>query len=158
MSTSRQRLLAIASLAVLLLGSVGCTAARAGLQLQAAVQARDDAADREAAERAPYAFAMAQHYLAKAWEEAGHGENKASVQLAQKSMEWADQALVQIEQGPRRLLVDLESLDDSTPVRDRAPAPAPPPTLPTPPTLPAPPPEPAPLDGPDDLPLEGELP
>lgn len=140
----------LALTALLAVGSA-CTAARTGIQLQQAVELRDNAEARDAREHAPYEFHMARYYLEKAWEEAGHGEHKASVQLARKSMEWADQALIQIGRGPTNLEPDLTDVED-------APAPAPRP-LPTddPATLPDPRPAPAPvsLEDEDDIEVEG---
>lgn len=109
------------------LGGAGCTAARSGIQLQTAVDAHDVAVDRNAGELAPYELGMSSHYLRKAWEEAGHGEHKASVLLARKSMEWADRALVQVERGPRAIEVEgLEKMPEAAPVAPREmPAPEP---------------------------------
>lgn len=97
----------ISSLAAAL--ATGCTAARTGIELQSATEAKSVALAKRAPELAPYEWSMANHYLVKAWEEAGHGEHKTSVQLAKKSQEWIDQALVEIGRGPRRLDIDEEA-------------------------------------------------
>lgn len=107
-------------LLVLALVGTGCTAARSGIQLQTASDAREVAVDRNAGELAPYELGMATHYLRKAWEEAGHGEHKYSVVLAKKSIEWTDRALVQVERGPRTLEVeDLDEMPEARPVPAR---------------------------------------
>lgn len=143
--------LALAGLA-LLTGSA-CTAAHSALQIQTAADARDVAVAKDAAELAPYELAMATHYLEKAWEEAGHGEHRYSVELARKSVEWTDQALVQVGRGPRRLDLELDSLKDAVQPAPR-PIPPPPPsdaTMPE-PEMPAP-----ILDDDDDIEIEGGM-
>lgn len=121
--------------------ATACTAARTGIELQSATEAKAIALDKRAPELAPYEWSMASHYLVKAWEEAGHGEHRTSVQLAKKSQEWTDQALVEIGRGPRRLDIDEESLQ--------------PPVMTRPTALPEPVPEPKSLASEDDLEMEG---
>ncbi len=126
-----------------LIAGIGCTAARSALQIQEAVDARALALEKDAAERAPYAFGMATYYLQKAWEEAGHGEHRSSVELARKSIEWSDRAVVEVGRGT--LQVEEEILHD---VEESAPSASPEPVEEHPP---------APLDGEDDIVIEGGL-
>jgi hypothetical protein len=138
------RALAPIALSTLLVGlSIACTAARSGIELQSASDARLVALDREAPELAPYEWHMANHYLRKAWEEAGHGEHKTSVQLARKAQEWTDQALVQIGRGPRRLDVEVAPIEERL---QSMPRPLPQPDVPDP--------MPNPLDSDDDLQMD----
>ena len=113
----------------------GCAAGRAGIQLQDATVARDAARDAGAATEAVYEYTMAERYLEKAWEEAGTGQYRMCVDLAKKSAEWSDQAVVQIARGERTLDVDLQGIEDS----DAGQVPPQ-----TPPSAPAPAPDPAP--------------
>lgn len=131
-------------LPVLILLAPGCGAVRAGVQLQDAMTARDQALVRDADTNAPYEWTMASLYLDKAWEEMGTGQYRMCVRLAKKSAEWSDHAIVQVEKGKRTLELDVEVVPERGVVPD--------PTREAPP----PPPEPredAPLDSADDLQL-----
>lgn len=126
-------------LPILLLPLAACTAVRAGVQLQDAMSARDAAEAKDASTNAPYEWTMASLYLDKAWEEMGSGAYRTCVQLARKSAEWSDHAVVQVERGKRTLEIDAEPLEQTS----VAPRPDP-----------RPPPEPEiekPLESPDDL-------
>lgn len=93
----------------------GCTAVRAGAQVQEAISARDAALARDADVNAPFEYTMASRYLDKAWEEIGTGQYKMSVTLAQKSAEWSDCSIVQVETGRRSIDVDLNQVEDAAP-------------------------------------------
>ena len=99
-------------LPLLLLPIAACTAVRAGVQLQDAMSARDAADAKDASVNAPYEFTMAGLYLDKAWEEMGSGSYRTCVQLARKSAEWSDHAVVQVERGRRTLEVEADTLAD----------------------------------------------
>ena len=90
--------------------SSGCTAVRSVIHIQDAQTAYRSAAANRAPELAPFEHAMAKHYLRKAWEEAGHGEHRTSVELSKKSQEWTTLALEQVEKG--KLDMDLSDLRD----------------------------------------------
>ncbi|MEZ4321292.1 MAG: hypothetical protein R3F61_27700 [Myxococcota bacterium] len=127
----------LVALALGLAGASGCAAARAGLQVQDAIAAREQAREAGAEQDALYEYTMANRYLEKAWEEMGTGQYKMSVSLSKKSAAWSDQAVVQVERGARAVEVDLATLRDGDVVpHPEQPAPAPaagtPPATPTP--------------------------
>ena len=101
-----------APIALVLLTTSGCAAARAGLQLQDAAAAQRVAIEKTADENAPYESTMAANYLTKAWEQMGRGEYKMVVTLAKKSAAWSDHAVVEMERGKRGIEVDLHSIDE----------------------------------------------
>lgn len=109
-------------LALVLVGLPGCTAIKASVQIQGAMDARNAAEAGGAAEHAPYEHTMATRYLEKAWEELGSREYRTSVELARTSEKWSGLALTQAEKAPRDAPEDLVD-------RPTVPAPA----LPTPP-------------------------
>src|SRR5678815_4764559 len=75
----------------------GCTAARAEVSIVTADQALGRAREQDADTLAVYEYTMASRYLEKAKEEAGYSDFKAAQQLAAKSANWADQAIIAIE-------------------------------------------------------------
>jgi hypothetical protein len=124
----------------------GCTAARAEVSIVTADQALGRAREQDADTLAVYEYTMATRYLEKAKEEAGYSDYKAAQQLADKSANWADQAIIAIESGGRG--TDIEHAEQGLsdqglsdqPVEPRPDTPPePPPTLPSnPPTEPEP--------------------
>ena len=103
--------LKLGSLGVSLLFS-GCAATQAALQLSKANKAVDRAKAKGAPEYAIYEYTMAENYLEKAREEAGYSDFKDSVMLSQGAAEWADKAIIVIEEEGRGL--DLETLPGET--------------------------------------------
>ncbi len=106
-------------LSLLKLGSVsavlvfgGCAATQAALQISKANKAVDRAKAKGAPDYAVYEYTMAENYLEKAREEAGYSDFKDSVTLAQGAAEWADKAIIVIEEEGRGL--DLDSLPGET--------------------------------------------
>ena len=74
MSHGRQVPLSLLAVVLTMAGGTGCAAARAGLQVQDAMAAKQAAAEAGAEDAAPYEFTMASRYLEKAWEEIGTGQ------------------------------------------------------------------------------------
>ena len=83
-----------------------CAAAKATYHLVEADQALKRAGDHRAQDLAVYEYTMAVRFLEKAREEAGFADYKVSVDLARKSAEWSDQAIIVIEQGGRNIVFD----------------------------------------------------
>lgn len=83
---------------VLVVALAGCSAGRAAVALVQADRAIDNARRRGAPEEAPYELAMAEAYLTKAREEAHFSSYRASVELARGAADWADRAIIQMEQ------------------------------------------------------------
>ena len=90
----------------------GCAATQAALQLSKANKAVDRAKAKGAPDYAVYEYTMAENYLEKAREEAGYSDFKDSVMLSQGAAEWADKAIIVIEEEGRGL--DLETLPGET--------------------------------------------
>ncbi len=117
----RTCLVALAALAV------GCTAAKANIQLISAEQALLRADSEGAEEVAGYEYTMAKRYLEKAREEVGYSEYRVADALARQSAEWSDRAIIFVE---RRGRTDI-NLDDFSAVPAAVPPPSqPPPTVP----------------------------
>ncbi|MEQ1566402.1 MAG: hypothetical protein ABMA64_12245 [Myxococcota bacterium] len=119
--------------------AVGCTAAKAQLQIVSAEQGLRLAADHEAERIAAFEYEMARLYLEKSKEEAGYSEFRVADALARQSAEWSDRAIIFVERFGRS---EVEMSDFS----EQGPPPAPNPTA----ILPDP--EPAP-----DLELDDEV-
>ncbi|MBT3218080.1 MAG: DUF4398 domain-containing protein [Proteobacteria bacterium] len=102
---------------VTLLGTLtACAAAKATYHLVEADQALKRASDHQAQELAVYEYTMAIRFLEKAREEAGFADYKVSVNLAKQSAEWADKAIIVIEQGGRNIILDeLDEVPEEIP-------------------------------------------
>lgn len=139
-SSTRARSVPSWALAFVLVGLTGCTAIKANVEIQGALDARNAAEAGGAAEHAPYEHTMAVRYLEKAWEELGSREYRTSVELARTSEKWSDLALAQAEKAPRDAPEDLVD----RPVAPAPSLPSPSGTLPEAPAPTAPAEEPAP--------------
>lgn len=84
--------LLLASSALAVLTSAGCTAGKATYQLAKAQQAYQQAVSAGSAERAPYETTLAFEYLQKAKEENGYSDFGAADELCLASMKYAQQA------------------------------------------------------------------
>ena len=133
----------------------GCTAAKATYQLVLAEQSVQRAEEYGAPELAVYEYTMSQRYLEKAREEAGYADYRVCVDLATKSAEWADKAIISIEQRGSNKKLDLEDVE-GLPQAPVTPPVTPPPGTPPPSTPPDSPPEGADLL--DGLELQESLP
>jgi hypothetical protein len=82
-----------------------------------AEKALKDAGGYDAAEKAAYEYTMAMRYLEKAKEEISYNEHRAAEDLAKKSQEWSDKAIIFIQRGGRLDLTDedFELLRDDQP-------------------------------------------
>ncbi len=76
-----------------LLSGSGCVAASAAVQSTKAARAVEHARRSNAGEHAPYEFALAEAYLAKAREEASQAEYQDANRLSRKSQENAAKAV-----------------------------------------------------------------
>ena len=104
-----QRSLLVVAAASLFL--TACTAVNSSFHIIQADQALQKAKSAEAERLAPYQFTMSQEYLEKARSEAADSDHKIAMQLAKKSAEWADQAIIAIEnQGMRSLSLDSDEM------------------------------------------------
>ena len=79
----------------------GCTALKSTVHLAQAEQALVDARGRNAQNLAVYEYTMAIRYLEKAREENGSADYRVAENLAKRSVEWADKAIIAIEGGRR---------------------------------------------------------
>ena len=109
--------------------ATGCTAIKASYHVSAADQAVAEARKYGAADSAVYEYTMSVRYLEESKEKLGFSHYRASEQLARKSAEWADKAVISVQEHKR--------VDGGTGIEDRADAPPPPP-----PPAPGPPPVP----------------
>ena len=82
------------------LGS-GCIALKTTVHVTQAEQALAQARDYNAQEAAPYEYTMAVRYLEKSREEIGWSDYRMSEDLAKRSIEWSDKAIITIERGNR---------------------------------------------------------
>ncbi|MEZ4237140.1 MAG: DUF4398 domain-containing protein [Myxococcota bacterium] len=112
----------------------GCAAAKVQLQIVQAEEALGRAEHEEAPRKATYEYTMAAQYLDKAREEAGFSSYRIADQLARRSAQWSDRAIIAVERKGRGEL-DLDVLPDALPPEEAE----------------APPPAPAPDDDLDDL-------
>ena len=88
-----------------------CTTVHSSFHIIQADQALQKAKSAEAERLAPYQFTMSQEYLNKARSEAADSDHKIAMQLAKKSAEWADQAIIAIEnRGMKTLSLDADEL------------------------------------------------
>jgi hypothetical protein len=120
-------LLAIATVA-------GCTAVKATYHVSVADQAIREARSYDAATQATYEYTMALRYLEASKENLGFSQYKDCEQYARKSAEWADKAIITVQNG-KRVNGSLDLSND-----------APPPAAPVPIDQPLPPPPPVQLD------------
>jgi hypothetical protein len=103
----------------LVASSLGCAAAKSTYHLVEAEQALKGADESRADELAVYEYTMATRYLEKAREESQYAEYKVSVQLARKSAQWSDRAIITIQREGRDLDLDgFEDLPDDLPAAD----------------------------------------
>jgi hypothetical protein len=108
------RLVGIGVIALMFASNTACTAAKATYQLVIAEQSVTRAQDYGAPELAVYEYTMALRYLEKSREEAGYAQYRVCVELAEKSAEWADKAIISIETrgSKNRLDLDLDEIQD----------------------------------------------
>lgn len=79
----------------------GCIAIKSTVHVSQAEQALAKAGDYNAQEAAPYEYTMAVRYLEKSREEIGWADYRMSEDLAKRSIEWSDKAIITIERGNR---------------------------------------------------------
>ena len=79
----------------------GCIAIKSTVHVTQAEQALAKARDYNAREAAPYEYTMAVRYLEKSREEIGWADYRMSEDLAKRSVEWSDKAIITIERGNR---------------------------------------------------------
>jgi hypothetical protein len=79
------------------LSLTACTAVNSAVHILRAEQALQKAKGFEAQQFAPYQYTMSEEYLKKARSEAADSDHKMSVELSRKAEEWADQAIIAIE-------------------------------------------------------------
>ena len=94
-----------------LFAQTGCTAAKSGAVLLQAEQALQEAQDARAPSQAPYEYALADAYRAKALEEWADSSYGAAEALAAEALELARKAIDQAEFGLDETL-DTEGLED----------------------------------------------
>ena len=102
------------------LGS-GCIAIKSTVHVTQAEQALAQARDYNAQEAAPYEYTMAVRYLEKSREEIGSSDFRMSEDLAKRSVEWSDKAIITIERGNR----GIDFLRDAPDLLSDQPAPEP---------------------------------
>jgi hypothetical protein len=143
-----------ALLTLLALVLTACTAVKAEVTLINADQALARARAADAPTLAPYEYTMAVRFLEKAREEAGYASYKAADDLADKSAEWSDAAVITIERTGKGVGID----DAGSDIQDSMSRPPPdPPTGAVPP--PDNPPPSTPTANPDgSIPLDDENP
>jgi hypothetical protein len=86
--------------------SSGCTALKATVHMADAEKALKDAGGYGAEDKAAYEYTMAMRYLEKAKEEISYNEHRVAEDLAKKSQEWSDKAIIFIQRGGRLDLTD----------------------------------------------------
>ena len=99
----------------------GCAATRATVQLVQAETAVTRAEEKKAKELAVYEYTMARRFLDKAREENGYADYKQSVLLAQEAAEWADRAVIAIEEEGRGLDMGTDPLQAIDPSLENLP-------------------------------------
>ncbi len=129
----------------------GCTAIKATYHVSTADQAVREARSYGAQEHATYEYTMALRYLDESKERLGFDEYRVCEILARKSLEWADKALISLEEG-KRIEGAVEIRNEDLPVPlvippdGQGPPPMPQPKPPAPPPpVPLPVPAPAPI-------------
>ena len=100
----------------------GCTSLKATIHMADAEKALRVADEYDAKNLATYEYIMAMRYLQKAKEEISYNEHRMAEDLAKKSQEWSDKAIIFIQRGGR---LDL-SEEDFDFLRDKSPDEAPP--------------------------------
>ncbi len=122
----------LALLRILTLAAVatGCTAVKASYHVSTADQAVAEARKYGAADSAVYEYTMSVRYLEESKEKLGFSHYRASEQLARKSAEWADKAVISVQEHKR--------VDGGPGIEDRPDAPPPPPPQPVQPPVPDP--------------------
>lgn len=109
LSAPRLRAVLTCAVWVVVLGiSSGCTAAKVNIALIQAQEDLHNAREYGAETRAPYEFTRAERYLQKAAEEYRNADYKIADALCRASSEWADQAIIVIQQRGR---VDIGLVD-----------------------------------------------
>ncbi len=86
----------------------GCTAIKATVHVAQADQALAEARNHDAQNLAVYEYTMALRYIEKAREELGSSDHRMTENLAKRSAEWADKAIISIERGRR----GIDTLED----------------------------------------------
>ena len=86
----------------------GCTSLKATIHMADAEKALKVASGYDAADLATYEYTMAMRYLNKAKEEISYNDHRMAEDLAKKSQEWSDKAIIFIQSGGR---VDLSAED-----------------------------------------------
>lgn len=86
----------------------GCTAIKSTVHLAQAEQALAEARNYDSQNLAKYEYTMAIRYLEKAREENGASDYRIAENLAKRSMEWSDKAIISIERGRR----GIDTLED----------------------------------------------
>ena len=107
-SGTRTHIARVLWIAPLLVGMSGCVAIKTTVELAQAEQALAEARNHDAQNLAVYEYTMAVRYLEKAREENGGADYRMSEKLAERSMEWADKAIIAIERGRR----GIDTLED----------------------------------------------
>jgi hypothetical protein len=95
----------------LLAVTAGCTAAKAQLEILSAEEGLRRAEDYDAQRIAVYEYVMAAQYLDKAREEAGFSAYRLADELARRSAQWSDRAIIFVERRGREE-IDLRGLTD----------------------------------------------
>lgn len=98
----------------------GCTAIKATVHVAQAEQALAEARNHDAQNLAIYEYTMAIRYLEKAREEHGSADYRICENLARRSAEWADKAIISIERGRKGIDMledDVGALPSALPER-----------------------------------------
>jgi hypothetical protein len=99
----------VITVAIVSLALTSCTAANSAFHILSADQALQKARGFDADALAPYQYTMSEEYLKKARLEAADSEHKVSMELSKKAAEWADQAIIAIEnRGMKTLQLDSD--------------------------------------------------
>jgi len=112
------------ALAIALALSSGCTAIKATYHVSTADTAVAEAVKFGAPERATYEYTMATRYLEESKEKLGFSQYRSSERLAKKSYEWADKAIISVE-NRRKVEGEVGFEDQPTPASPPPPPPAP---------------------------------
>lgn len=112
----------VALIALIALGSAGCTAAISTIRLVSADKALQEAESSGAGEADPYHYVLSQRYMDKALEETADGEYKVAIELADAAKTHAEDAILALKGGTR----DVELLEgagsDLSDTRETVPA------------------------------------